>query len=129
MKRFLAAIVLVCAFSVSALAGDVPTGGIAPPQRWHTRTPRRHKSGSRGRVNTLVASIRCGSRHEHPTARTISPPSSSGPVPAGNAFVAVVRSRVGGDQLAMGGVGVSSQVSACCWWPCRGWFRLRCGTR
>ena len=31
MKRFLAAMALVCAFSVSALAGDVPTGGFAPP--------------------------------------------------------------------------------------------------
>ena len=32
MKRFLAAIALACAFSVSALAGDVPTSGVASPQ-------------------------------------------------------------------------------------------------
>lgn len=32
MKRFLGAIALACVFSVSALAGDVPTAGIASPQ-------------------------------------------------------------------------------------------------
>jgi len=31
MKRFLGAIALACVFSVSALAGELPTGGIAPP--------------------------------------------------------------------------------------------------
>jgi hypothetical protein len=31
MKRFLEAIALACVFSVSALAGELPTGGIAPP--------------------------------------------------------------------------------------------------
>lgn len=32
MKRFLGAIALACVFSVSALAGDVPTSGITSPQ-------------------------------------------------------------------------------------------------
>jgi hypothetical protein len=32
MKRFLGAIALACVFSVSALAGDVPTAGITSPQ-------------------------------------------------------------------------------------------------
>ena len=32
MKRFLAAIVLACVLSVSALAGDIPTSGFASPQ-------------------------------------------------------------------------------------------------
>lgn len=31
MKRFLGAIALACVFSVSALAGDVPTGGFTSP--------------------------------------------------------------------------------------------------
>lgn len=31
MKRFLAAIALACAFSASALAGDVPTAGLTSP--------------------------------------------------------------------------------------------------
>ena len=31
MKRFLAAIALACVLSVSALAGDMPTSGFAPP--------------------------------------------------------------------------------------------------
>lgn len=32
MKRFLGAIALACAFSVSALAGDVPTSGLTSPE-------------------------------------------------------------------------------------------------
>ncbi|MEK6282516.1 MAG: hypothetical protein AABN95_19315 [Acidobacteriota bacterium] len=32
MKRFLAAIALACALSVSALAGDVPTSGFTSPE-------------------------------------------------------------------------------------------------
>ena len=32
MKRFLGAIALVCVFSVSALAGELPTAGIPSPQ-------------------------------------------------------------------------------------------------
>lgn len=32
MKRFLGAMALACVFSVSALAGDVPTGGFTSPQ-------------------------------------------------------------------------------------------------
>ena len=31
MKHFVIAVALVCALSVSALGGQVPTGGIAPP--------------------------------------------------------------------------------------------------
>jgi opacity protein-like surface antigen len=38
MKRFLAAIALACAFSVSALAGDVPTSGAPSPQASGTTT-------------------------------------------------------------------------------------------
>jgi len=32
MKRFAFAAALACVFSVSALAGDVPSGGFAPPE-------------------------------------------------------------------------------------------------
>ena len=38
MKRFFAAIALACAFSVSALAGDVPTSGAPSPQPSGTTT-------------------------------------------------------------------------------------------
>ena len=32
MKRFVGAMALACVFSVSALAGELPTGGIPSPQ-------------------------------------------------------------------------------------------------
>lgn len=32
MKRFLGAVALACVFSVSALAGELPTGGFTSPQ-------------------------------------------------------------------------------------------------
>jgi hypothetical protein len=31
MKRFMAALALVCVFAVSSLAGDIPSGGVPAP--------------------------------------------------------------------------------------------------
>ena len=39
MKRFLGAMALACVFSVSALAGDLPTGGLSSPAPTGTTSP------------------------------------------------------------------------------------------
>jgi hypothetical protein len=39
MKRFLAALTLTCALSVSAMAGDIPTCGVTSPAPGETQTP------------------------------------------------------------------------------------------
>ena len=54
MKRFVIALALACVLSGSALAGDMPTGGIAPPPSGATQTT---TSTSPGDIPTVPGDI------------------------------------------------------------------------